>query len=111
MQIEVFTNEDKATDYAENLYKQSSALHDGDMMLLSQGRVILEAVVCEVADEIKALIYEFQSEDICNLSELDGFDYFESQDFVKLTVFDNVKEAKEFMLARATESMMLNSMI
>jgi len=111
MQIEVFTNEVEAADYAENISKQCSALHDGDMMLLSQGKVVLEAVVCEVEEGIKALIYEFQSADICNLSELDGYDYFESQDFVKLTVFDNAKEAKEFMLARATESMMLNSLI
>lgn len=118
MQIAHATTEQAAAQII-NQYGHFCSMADGDMMILRQGQVILEAVVFEQFTPIpgekakdivtRACIYQYAADEINNFGDTVGFDVHGGDaDFVSLTVFDNAKEAKEYMLKVASEAMMLN---
>ena len=97
-------------------YDRFCSMADGDMMILCQGQVILEAVVFEKFKAApdggtitRACIYQYAADEIFNFGDTVGFDVHGGDaDFVSLTVFDNANEAKKYMLEIASEAMMLN---
>lgn len=118
MQIAHATTQQEADKIIER-YNRFCAMADGDMMILSQGQVILEAVVFEQFTPIpgeaakhvttRACIYQYAADEICNFGDTVGFDVHGGDaNFVSLTVFDNANEAKLYMLKIASEAMMLN---
>ncbi|WP_151708832.1 hypothetical protein [Acinetobacter brisouii] len=118
MQIAHATTEQAANEIIEQ-YGRFCSMADGDMMILCQGQVILEAVVFEQFEAVegqsiktittRACIYQYASDEVNNFGDTVGFDLHNGDaDFVSLTVFDNANEAKMYMLKVASESMMLN---
>lgn len=115
MQLVQLTTQKEITAY-ENLNGFDLDLNaiDGDMMILNQGKVALEVTVhfkhVNDALEVKAFVYEYQSEEsIFNFSHFGNIQAVSDSKLVSLTVFDDAKEAKHHMLIKASDSMLLNS--